>query len=112
MARMGGGSLLMSIVLVAVMVYEARMVQGAGLSPSQCKQEQTLGVNACRDILLGKAPSPACCGRVRVSHVECICPAITPKLASLINVKQAIKLLQDCGRKVPRHFQCGSLNFP
>ena len=111
---MGGSPLtsmfLLGLVLMTIMVCEVNMVQGAGLSPSQCKQEQTLGVNACKDIVLGKSPSAACCVRVRVSHFECICPAITPKLASLVNVQQAIKLLQVCGRKVPRHFKCGSKN--
>ncbi|KAA3487002.1 Protein kinase byr2 [Gossypium australe] len=31
-------------------------------------------------------------------------------LAALIDVNYAIKVIQGCGRQVPRHLKCGSLN--
>ncbi|KAL5748368.1 hypothetical protein ACOSP7_025404 [Xanthoceras sorbifolium] len=88
-----------SKILVLVLVFTLMKVSGGGdvLSPI-------------KTIVFG--PSAACCGRVRVSHFECVCPLVTPKLASLINVNHAINLLKRCGRTVPRHFKCGSLNFP
>ncbi|KAK9198275.1 hypothetical protein WN944_013459 [Citrus x changshan-huyou] len=85
---------------------------GKELSPSQCSKERRPGVNACKPIIYGQPPSPACCQRVRVSHVECVCPAITPKLAALINVNSVIRLIEGCGRRVPRHFKCGSITTP
>ncbi|KAJ0106613.1 hypothetical protein Patl1_17699 [Pistacia atlantica] len=51
--------------------------------------------------------SSACCKRVRVSHLECVCPVVTAKLAALIDINRVIKLLKGCGRRVPRHFKCG-----
>ncbi|TXG51238.1 hypothetical protein EZV62_023762 [Acer yangbiense] len=75
-------------------------------------EERRLGVNACKTVVFGQAPSAACCERVRVSHFECVCPVVTPKLTSLISVNSVINLLKRCGRRVPRHFKCGSLNFP
>ncbi|KAH9699588.1 AAI domain-containing protein [Citrus sinensis] len=85
---------------------------GGGLSPSQCSEERRLGVNACKPIVYGQPPSPACCQRIRVSHIECVCPAITPKLAAFINVNRVIRLIEGCGRRVSRHFKCGSITTP
>ncbi|ESR37408.1 hypothetical protein CICLE_v10030379mg, partial [Citrus x clementina] len=82
------------------------------LSPSQCSEERRLGVNACKPIVYGQPPSPACCQRIRVSHIECVCPAITPKLAAFINVNRVIRLIEGCGRRVSRHFKCGSITTP
>uniref|UniRef100_A0A5B7BKP6 Bifunctional inhibitor/plant lipid transfer protein/seed storage helical domain-containing protein n=1 Tax=Davidia involucrata TaxID=16924 RepID=A0A5B7BKP6_DAVIN len=98
--------------LMVVAVCQLRMVHGADLSPSQCKEERQLGINACKAVVFGQPASPACCQRIRVSHFECACPVFDAKLAALIDVKKATKLLTDCGRKVPRHFKCGSLYFP
>lgn len=42
--------------------------------------------------------------RVSMSHVECVCLVITPKLAYLIDVNRIIRLIQGCGRRVSRHF--------
>ncbi|KAK4843676.1 hypothetical protein QYF36_011365 [Acer negundo] len=53
----------------------------------------------------GKLPSLSCCERVRVSHVECVCPLVTPKLAALIDLNCAIRFIEGCGRRVPRHFK-------
>lgn len=75
---------------------------------NECKEDIRLGVNACKSVINGKSPSADCCQRIRVSHVECICPVITPKLAALIDANRAIRLVQGCGRRVPRHFKCGS----
>ncbi|XP_058081511.1 uncharacterized protein LOC131229537 [Magnolia sinica] len=82
------------------------------LSESQCKEERRLAVNACKPVVYGRLPSPECCERARVTHVECVCPVITPKLAALIDVNRAIRLIQGCGRTVPRHFKCGSITTP
>lgn len=80
----------------------------AAPSAAQCKEERKLAVKACKNVLYGRLPSPACCQRARVSHVECICPAITPKIAALVDVNRFTKLVQGCGRRVPRHYKCGS----
>ncbi|KAJ4849320.1 hypothetical protein Tsubulata_019127 [Turnera subulata] len=112
----GGGSLWLLTFLVglSLVTHEMTMVGGADLSPSQCKEEIRLGTNACVrvEIMAGKPASPECCQRVRVSHVECICPVVSAQIASIFPVDKAIKLLQGCGRQVPRHFKCGSYNFP
>lgn len=94
------------MVLLVIVVVEVWVAQA--LSETQCKQERELAVNACKPVVYGRPPSPACCERVRVTHVECVCPIITPKLAALIDVNRAIRLIQGCGRRVPRHFKCGS----
>lgn len=75
---------------------------------AECKVERRLAVNSCKSVLYGRLPSTSCCQRARVSHVECICPVITPKLAALIDVNRVIKLIEGCGRVVPRKFKCGS----
>ncbi|KAH9776924.1 AAI domain-containing protein [Citrus sinensis] len=87
-------------VLLLMMMMDGRV--------KRCSKERRLGVNACKPIIYGQPPSPACCQRVRVSHVECVCPAITPKLAAL----SVIRLIEGCGRRVPRHFKCGSITTP
>ncbi|GJZ68208.1 histidinol dehydrogenase, chloroplastic isoform X1 [Tanacetum coccineum] len=74
---------------------------------AECKEEIRLGVDACQSVLFGRLPTASCCQRVRDSHVECICPAITPRLAALIDVNRVIKLIEGCGRIVPRNFKCG-----
>ncbi|KAL6320957.1 hypothetical protein AAG906_010766 [Vitis piasezkii] len=77
-------------VVVAVAVVVAALVvcgwgnvqmASADTSPSQCKEERNLLVNACRPVIYGRSPSADCCQRVRVSHVECVCPYVTPKTA-------------------------------
>ncbi|PRQ55759.1 putative bifunctional inhibitor/plant lipid transfer protein/seed storage helical [Rosa chinensis] len=81
-------------------------------TPSQCKQEKNLLVGACKPIIFGLQPSAACCQRVRVTHAECVCPYLSPKVANLINVKRSIKQIQGCGRTVPHNFKCGSVTTP
>nr|XP_043629654.1 uncharacterized protein LOC122600940 [Erigeron canadensis] len=84
----------------------------AAPTAAQCKEERRLAVNECKNVLYGRLPSPSCCQRARVSHVECICPVITPKLAALIDVNRAVRLIEGCGRRVPRHYKCGSITTP
>ncbi|KAD6453414.1 hypothetical protein R6Q59_015296 [Mikania micrantha] len=84
----------------------------AAPTAAECKEERRLAVTSCNNVLYGRPPSPACCQRARVSHVECICPAITPKLAALVDVNRFTKLIEGCGRRVPRHFKCGSITTP
>ncbi|KAJ0049290.1 uncharacterized protein LOC116133139 [Pistacia vera] len=99
------------MVLVVVGMCEVKMAS-AELSAAQCKEERRIGLNECKAVLYGKLPTPACCERVRVSHMECVCPVITPKLVALIDVNRAIRLIEGCGRRVPRHFKCGSITTP
>lgn len=98
-----------AVVLVAVVMVVVVMggVEGEQ-SAAECKEERRIGLNACKAVIYGKVPSAACCERVRVSHVECVCPIVTPKLAALVDVNRAIRLIEGCGRRVPRHFKCGS----
>ncbi|XWS49651.1 hypothetical protein CRYUN_Cryun12cG0021400 [Craigia yunnanensis] len=104
------------VVLVVVVAFAGDMwevkMAGAALSASQCKEERTLAINACKPVIYGKLPTPECCQRVRVTHLECVCPVITPQIAPLIDVNRAIRLIEGCGRKVPRHYKCGSITTP
>ncbi|TXG51237.1 hypothetical protein EZV62_023761 [Acer yangbiense] len=109
--RTSVGLMVLVVVIVAVGNWEVKMA-GATLSAAQCKEERRIGLNECKPVLYGKLPSPSCCERVRVSHVECVCPLVTPKLAALIDLNRAIRLIEGCGRRVPRHFKCGSITTP
>lgn len=102
--------LMVVLSLILLGNWETKTVSAHKSSASQCMEEISVGVNACKSAFMnGKKPSAACCQRVRVSHVECICPAVTPKVAALVDVNRAIRLVKGCGRKVPRHFKCGSI---
>ncbi|KAK2993981.1 hypothetical protein RJ640_001035 [Escallonia rubra] len=68
------------LVLALLSVWDVKMASAAP-SPAECKEEQRLGINACLPVSFGQQPSAACCERVRVSNGECICPAISPRLA-------------------------------
>ncbi|KAK4844332.1 hypothetical protein QYF36_018937 [Acer negundo] len=81
---------------------------GATLSAAQCKEERRIGLNECKHVLYGKLPSLSCCERLRVTHVDCVCPLFTPNLAALIDLNHTIRLIEGCGRRIPRHFKCGS----
>ncbi|OMO94788.1 hypothetical protein CCACVL1_05816 [Corchorus capsularis] len=105
----GGSMFILVVILVGVL--EVPMARG-DMSPSQCKEEQRLIVNACKPVIFGLSPSAACCQRVRVMHAECVCPAVTPKLAALIGVQRTIKQIEGCGRTVPHNFKCGSITTP
>ncbi|KAK6120364.1 hypothetical protein DH2020_045844 [Rehmannia glutinosa] len=85
---------------------------GAPPSAAQCKEERRVGYSACRrTIFFGWRPTGKCCHRIRVTHTECVCPLITPGVASFINVKRSLRFIEKCGRKVPPRFKCGS-KFP
>ncbi|CAH1453849.1 unnamed protein product [Lactuca virosa] len=100
-----------NLMIVLILMIILAMTRAAP-SAAQCKKEKRLAINACISVLYGRPPSSSCCKRARVSHVKCICPVITPKLAALINVNRFVKLIEGCGRRVPRHFKCGSLTIP
>ncbi|XP_008786508.2 uncharacterized protein LOC103704828 [Phoenix dactylifera] len=102
--------LLLAVVVVAAAV--GAMPTHAGMSAAACKAERRALINACKAVLYGELPSPPCCERVRVSHVECVCPVITPKLAALVDVNRFVGLIEGCGRRVPHHFKCGSITTP
>lgn len=99
-----------AIMAVLVMI----IVQGtvpaqARLSAADCKAERHEIVNACKPVLYGMTPNAKCCKWIRNAHLEkCVCPVITPKLAALVNVNRMVRLVQNCGRRVPHHFKCGS----
>ncbi|KAH7537718.1 hypothetical protein FEM48_Zijuj03G0122700 [Ziziphus jujuba var. spinosa] len=83
-------------------------IKGDDTSPSQCKEEKDLLVTECKPMLFGSNPSGSCCKRIRVTHVECVCPLENTRIASLINVKRIMKQIEGCGRTLPHHFKCGS----
>ncbi|KAJ4958469.1 hypothetical protein NE237_025580 [Protea cynaroides] len=103
--------LILMVVALVIGGWEVRVGVGE-LSARVCKEERRLAINECKPVLYGKLPTPQCCQRVRVSHVDCICPVITPKLAALIDVGRAVRLVEGCGRRVPHHFKCGSITTP
>lgn len=96
------------LVLVVVLALGGTRPASAGLGASECVRERKLGLNACKSLLLWRSPSPECCLRIRVSHPECFCPLITPKMAALVNVNRAIKIIRGCGRHLPSGYKCGS----
>ncbi|XP_050203836.1 uncharacterized protein LOC126653888 [Mercurialis annua] len=97
------------VLLIAVLSISEIMTACAGPNAAQCKQERTLDLNACKPVIYQKPPSAECCHRIRVSHAECFCPLMTPKLVKLLNVTKVIGIIEGCGRRVPRHFKCGSI---
>ncbi|XP_059629690.1 uncharacterized protein LOC132272587 [Cornus florida] len=96
--------------MVVVLMWNAGSV--GVLTEAQCREEMNILANACKPLLTGNPATPFCCERVRVTHVECVCPFITPKLAALIDVNYAIKVIQGCGRQVPSHYKCGNITTP
>lgn len=112
MANMKATQPLASLVIVLVVagamsIWEVKTAS-ADLSAAQCKEERRLGLNACKPVVYGRPPSPQCCERIRVTHMECVCPDVTPKVAALVDVNRAIRIIEGCGRRVPRHSKCGS----
>ncbi|XP_049377228.1 uncharacterized protein LOC125842071 isoform X3 [Solanum stenotomum] len=91
--------------------WEIKIVKGE-VSESICREERRIGKKACLSVLVGMNPSAECCERARVTHEECFCPIITPKLAAILNPKRIIRLIQGCGRTIPRNFKCGSITTP
>ncbi|KAI3689783.1 hypothetical protein L2E82_47750 [Cichorium intybus] len=99
-----------SVIILIAMMFLA--MTSAAPTAAECVNERRLAVNACINVLTGRLPSTACCHRARVSHTGCICPAITPKIAALVDVNRFVKLIEGCGRRVPRHYKCGSITTP
>ncbi|MQL79060.1 hypothetical protein Taro_011478 [Colocasia esculenta] len=105
---MGRRALPVVLLLAVVVLLQNAAPAWSGPNGRECRLERRVLVNACKLVIYGKPPNPQCCERVRRSHFECVCPAITPKLAALIDVNRLVKLVQGCGRQVPRHYKCGS----
>ncbi|PHT96163.1 hypothetical protein T459_04045 [Capsicum annuum] len=103
-------SMLMAMLVILTLVINSFEVKfaNAKMSESACKEERRIGVNACKPVLYGKVPSPKCCERIRLTHIECVCSVITPKLAALVDIKAAVRIVEGCGRRVPRNYKCGS----
>ncbi|PHU08415.1 hypothetical protein BC332_20275 [Capsicum chinense] len=103
-------SMLMAMLVILTLVINSFEVKlaSAKMSERACKEERRICVNACKSILYGKVPSPKYCERIRLTHIECVCGVITPKLAALIDIKYAIRVVEGCGRRVPRNYKCGS----
>ncbi|WCJ25735.1 hypothetical protein M5689_007598 [Euphorbia peplus] len=104
-----GSIIILVIVILSLSTWEVR---AAGPSAAQCREERRLGVNACKPVVYGRKPSAQCCQRIRVTHTQCVCSVVTSKLAALIDLNRAIQVIQSCGRRVPRHFKCGSVTTP
>ncbi|KAF3674221.1 putative cdc6 [Capsicum annuum] len=102
-------SMLMAMLVILTLVINSFEVKfaNAKMSESACKEERRIGVNACKPVLYGKVPSPKCCERIRLTHIECVCSVITPKLAALVDIKAAVRIVEGCGRRVPRNYKCG-----
>ncbi|XP_062087091.1 uncharacterized protein LOC133793857 [Humulus lupulus] len=101
------------LMVVMMMVCFGSELGSAKPSDAQCQEEIRIGLNECKAVLAGiTPPSAECCQRVRVTHIECVCQLISPQIAAYIDLKRAISLIQKCGRRVPRHYKCGSITTP
>ncbi|KAM7462329.1 hypothetical protein LguiA_030450 [Lonicera macranthoides] len=89
----------------------SRIFVGA-LTEAQCGAERDDLVQDCKSVVARMPPSPLCCQRIRGAHIECVCPVITPKLAPFIDIDYAVRVIQGCGRRVPRHYKCGMQKKP
>ncbi|KAK3037354.1 hypothetical protein RJ639_030452 [Escallonia herrerae] len=104
MQNMRGRSRTVMVLLLVVMTLLGMEIGSA----ANCREEKRLGIQACKPVLFGQKPSPACCERARVSTPECICPSISPKVAFLIGgAKRFVRLVEGCGRRVPPGYKCG-----
>lgn len=105
---LGSGRAYVLFVIVAFVFMITSADTAGAQSAAQCKEERRILVNACKSVITRRPPSAYCCQRLRVTNANCVCPVITPQLAALIDVNYAIRVIQSCGRQVPRHFKCGS----
>ncbi|XP_062087160.1 uncharacterized protein LOC133793953 [Humulus lupulus] len=97
-----------SLVIVVVLVVVMPPPMAKAVTPSECKEERRQLVNECRPMIFGENPSSDCCECLRVVHVECVCPNLTPKIAILINVQRTAKQIRSCGRNYPHNLKCGT----
>ncbi|KAJ4710462.1 Bifunctional inhibitor/plant lipid transfer protein/seed storage helical domain [Melia azedarach] len=102
----------MVVLMLMVILMNGDILMSEAQSAAECRKERGILVNACKPVVIRRPPSAYCCERLRVTHVNCVCSVITPQLAALIDVNYAIKVIQSCGRQVPRHFKCGSITTP
>ncbi|KAL5704049.1 hypothetical protein ACHQM5_022552 [Ranunculus cassubicifolius] len=99
------------VVMVLALIFGVTKID-AGMPARLCKVQRRVLVSTCQELIYRKPPSPYCCRRLRVTPSECICEVITPKLALLIDVSYAVGVMRRCGRKIPRHYKCGSITLP
>ncbi|XP_047310085.1 uncharacterized protein LOC124913714 [Impatiens glandulifera] len=99
-------------ICIVLMIIVSIPVSAQSPSLSDCAIERKNGIKACKGVIFGQFPSAYCCKLVRTFHFECACPVFDAKLAALLDVKKASKVLRDCHRAVPRGLKCGSLYFP
>ncbi|CAI9774956.1 unnamed protein product [Fraxinus pennsylvanica] len=78
------------------------------LDLSRCKEEKSGLISNCRSAIYSRNPTATCRQMTRNVHFERVCPYVTSKVATIIEVQRALKLFQDCGRQVPHNFKCGS----
>ncbi|CAI9774962.1 unnamed protein product [Fraxinus pennsylvanica] len=76
---------------------------------SRCKEEKSGLIRNCRSAIYSRNPAATCRQMTRNVHFERVCPYVTPKVATIIEVQRALKLFQDCGRQVPHNFKCGTM---
>ncbi|KAL9665102.1 hypothetical protein QQ045_020512 [Rhodiola kirilowii] len=103
------GTVLTALTLAMVVLMADMGTNVATATAVDCKQMRRLGINACKPLLWGQDPSAECCYRIRITPEYCVCPVVTPKLAALVtDLGKAIRIIESCGRRVPRHHKCGS----
>ncbi|ERN16286.1 hypothetical protein AMTRI_Chr01g105050 [Amborella trichopoda] len=108
---------MVSLVVVSLLLVlnNAALCMGAnnGRESPRCQRQVSGLVNSCKGVLSMKATSPTCCDWIRsVDLATCICPKVTPQIASIVQVKQVVRVLKGCGRRTPRNFRCGSIVIP
>lgn len=106
-----GVGMRLMIMVVVISVCEVQMAAAAQRAKS-CKEERRLLINACKAVVYGNSPTPACCATTRDTHLQCVCAVITPKLAALVDVSRLVAIVKGCGKKLPHHYKCGSMCSP
>lgn len=108
---MRGVTVMAGVVVLSMIWCNIIEKAGAEMDPTECKEEMKLAVNACKPVLYRRSLSSECCENVRVIHVECVCPYVSPQVASIIRffgLNYVVKKIEGCGRAVPHNFTCGS----
>uniref|UniRef100_A0A1D1YUH2 Protein kinase byr2 n=1 Tax=Anthurium amnicola TaxID=1678845 RepID=A0A1D1YUH2_9ARAE len=109
---MGRNALALPVVAAVLLLLGAATPARCWPNARECGVEKALLINACKPVVFGRPPSAQCCVRVRRTPAQCVCPIVTPKLAALVDVNRLVRIVQGCGRPVPRHFKCGSITTP